>query len=147
MQDSRVGTYGTLALTLTLITKAGALASLSSSDAVFAGLVIACVWSRVLMPVVAAWLGPVNADDPLAQLGKPAGERLVVSLIFAVLITLFLADATAAGLMLGGGLLAALVCAVVVRRQLGGFTRDVLGTAQQVIELAMLVMLVASQAG
>ncbi|MGE3769666.1 MAG: adenosylcobinamide-GDP ribazoletransferase [Bdellovibrionales bacterium] len=147
MQDSRIGTYGTVVVTLSLITKAGAISSLSSSDTVFAGLVIACVWSRVLMPLVAAWLGPVRADDPVAQLGKPSGERLTISLIFAVLITLFLADATAAGLMLGAGLLAALAVAVLAQRQIGGFTRDVLGATQQIVELSMLVMLVASQAG
>jgi len=146
MQDSRIGTYGTLTLILVLVTKAGSIASLNSSDAVFAGLVISCVWSRVLTPIVAAWLGPVRADDVLAQLGKPDGTRLIMSLIFAVLITVFLADATAGGLMIGAGLLAALSMAVMSQRQIGGFTRDVLGATQQVIELAMLVMLVAAQA-
>lgn len=145
MQDSRIGTYGTLALGLLLLTKAGALASLSTSETVFSGLVIACIWSRVLMPVVAAWLGPVNADEPVAQLGKPSGQRMVLSLIFAALITLLLADFVAAGLMVGAGLVAALVVATVAQRQVGGFTRDVLGTTQQVVELSMLIVLSAVQ--
>lgn len=145
MQDSRIGTYGTLTLGLVLLTKAGALASLSTSETVFSGLLIACIWSRVLIPVVAAWLGPVNADEPSAQLGKPSGQRMVLSLIFAVLITLLLADFIAAGLMVGAGLVAALAVATVAQRQIGGFTRDVLGTTQQVVELAMLVILSAVQ--
>lgn len=146
MQDSRIGTYGTLALCLVLIAKAGAIASLSSSETVFAGLVIACIWSRVLIPVVAAWLGPVNADEPVAQLGKPDGQRLVLSLIVAALVTLFLADAVASGLMIGAGLLTALVAAAVAKHHIGGFTRDVLGATQQVVELAMIIMLTAAQA-
>lgn len=145
MQDSRIGTYGTLTIGLVLLTKAGALASLSSSEVVFSGLVIACIWSRVLMPVVAAWLGPVSADDPVAQLGKPSGQRMVLSLIFAALITLLLADFVAAGLMVGAGLVAALAVAAVAQRQIGGFTRDVLGATQQVVELSMLVILSAVQ--
>lgn len=145
MQDSRIGTYGTLTLVMVLLTKAGAIASLSTSETVFSGLVIACVWSRVLMPVVAAWLGPVNADEPVAQLGKPHGQRLVVSLIFAVLISLFLGGFVAVGLMVGAGLVAALSVAYMAQRQIAGFTRDVLGTTQQVVELSMLVVLGAVQ--
>lgn len=145
MADSRIGTYGTLTLGLVLLTKAGAIASLSTSETVFTGLVIACIWSRVLLPVVAAWLGPVSADEPAAQLGKPSGQRMVLSLIFAALITLFLADFVAAGLMIGAGVAAALVVAFVAQRQVGGFTRDVLGATQQVVELTMLIMLSAVQ--
>lgn len=145
MQDSRIGTYGTLVLGLVLLTKAGAIASMSTSETVFSGLVIACIWSRVLMPVVAAWLGPVNADEPIAQLGKPSGQRMVISLIFAALITLLLADFVAAGLMVGAGLVAALSTAFVAERQIGGFTRDVLGATQQVVELSMLIILSAVQ--
>lgn len=145
MQDSRIGTYGTLVIGLVLITKVGAMASLSTSETVFSGLVIACVWSRVLMPVVAAWLGPVNADEPVAQLGKPNGNRMVLSLIFAALITLLLADFVTAGLMIGAGLVAALAVAVTAQRQIGGFTRDVLGATQQVVELSMLIVLSAAQ--
>lgn len=145
MQDSRIGTYGTLVVGLVLITKVSAMASLSTSETVFSGLVIACIWSRVLMPVVAAWLGPVNADEPVAQLGKPNGNRMVISLIFAALITLLLADFVAAGLMIGAGLVAALAVAVTAQRQIGGFTRDVLGTTQQVVELSMLIVLSAVQ--
>lgn len=145
MQDSRIGTYGTLALGLMILTKVGALASLSSSEYVFAGLVVAGAWSRMLMPLAASWMVPVNADDAIAQLGSPAGSRLLIGLILAVLWALLLLDIVAALALLGVGMLVALFFVMFARNQIGGFNRDVLSTIQQCTELAMLVTLVALQ--
>lgn len=147
MEDSRSGTYGTLALILLLFTKIGALASYGSSQFVFAGLVVAGAWSRMLMPVVASLLKPVSDDDAIAQLGRPSGIRLAVGLVFAVLMALLLAGPLAGGLMLAAGAIAALAVMVLSRSQIGGFNRDVLSTVQQCAELAMLVTLVAFQDG
>ena len=147
MEDSRSGTYGTLALVLLLLTKVGALASYGSSQFVFAGLVVSGAWSRMLMPLVASWMKPVSSDDAIAQLGQPSGIRLVIGLIFAALLALVLGQGLAGGLMLGAGVLAALAVMLLARNQIGGFNRDVLSTVQQCCELAMLVTLVAFQDG
>lgn len=145
MQDSRIGTYGTIVLGLLILTKAGALASFSSSDYVFAGLVVSGAFSRALIPAAAAWLGPARGDDPVGQLGEPSGIRLVVGLVTAAVLALLLINIVTAVLMLVAGILAALAVTSLASRQIGGFTRDVLSAVQQCAEIAMLVMLVAAQ--
>lgn len=145
MQDSRIGTYGTLAIGLMLITKIGALSSLSTSEYVFAGLVVSGAWSRMLIPLAATWLPPVKADEAISQLGQPSGMRLAVGLIIAVLWALLLIDFVTALTMLAVGGLIALAVVAFARSQIGGFNRDVLSAVQQCSELSMLVVLVAQQ--
>ena len=145
MADSRIGTYGTLAVSLMLITRIGAISSFSSSAYVFAGLISAGAASRAIMPAVAAWLGPVDAADPSAVLAQPSGLRLMAGLIVAALVPLVLIDPVAGLAMLAAGGAAALLVALLARKELGGFTRDVLSAVQQCSELAMLVALVAAQ--
>lgn len=145
MQDSRIGTYGTLAVGLLIITKIGALSSFSNSEYVFAGLVVAGAWSRILMPLAATWLRPINADESIAQLGQPSGTRLAIGLILAALWALLLLDFVTALTLLAVGTLTALAITSFARTQIGGFNRDVLSAVQQCSELSMLVILVAQQ--
>ena len=145
MADSRIGTYGTIAVGLMLITRIGALSSFSSSAYVFTGLISAGAVSRAIMPVVAAWLGPVDVNEPSAVLAQPSGLRLMGGLIFAALLPLILIDPIAGLAMLAAGAVAALLVALLAKKELGGFTRDVLSAVQQCSELAMLVTLVAAQ--
>jgi adenosylcobinamide-GDP ribazoletransferase len=150
MRDSRIGTYGVLALTLAITLRVMLLSALD-----LAGFARATALGHVLGR--AAWL-PVVRLLPSASPGLGAelrggqglagwlattavsGAALVVatggSAIWWALVPL-----AAAGLALTGSVR-------LLRRRLGGFTGDTLGFVQQVVELSVLAAVVGlSRAG
>ncbi|WP_269713577.1 adenosylcobinamide-GDP ribazoletransferase [Caulobacter sp. NIBR2454] len=144
MKDSRVGTYGVIALVLVLGLKVAALASLAPVIAALA--LLAAHGAGRAAAVLVMRLSPYAGDASVAK-WKPVpdgvrwGEVLMAALI-AVWPMVFL---PAGNLLLGLGIGGVLALAVVflARRLLGGHTGDVLGAVEQVFELGFLLGLAA----
>jgi adenosylcobinamide-GDP ribazoletransferase len=140
MKDSRVGTYGVLALVLTLALKVAALSSLGFVLGAFA--LLAAHGLARGAAVLVMWRTPYVGDvhggkwKP-SPMGLGWGE-VAVAMILAIwpLVLLPAAPATL-GVAIGGGL--ALVVALIARRLIGGQTGDVLGAVEQVFELGFLL--------
>lgn len=149
MKDSRIGSYGTLALLLVTLLRGGAIAALPPG-AWFA-LVHVHVWARV-GPVWLLCVEPYVNDRPDAK-SQGFFETRPVHVL-----TAFAWAAAAAGLAVGLGWLAwpaALASALlpllvtgllrgVFRRRVGGVTGDLLGAAEQLGEVAAWLALCAS---
>lgn len=138
MRDSRSGAYGVLALVFSIGLRGAALAAAPSALAGLGALVAAAAWSRALIPAAMQIMPPARAD------GLGAGAGLPDATIAATAAMLGIALALAGlGLTAPLAVLAALAAAwgvvVLARRQLGGFTGDVLGAIQQCAEAAMLL--------
>src|SRR2546423_511272 len=140
MRDSRIGTFGAVALALDLLLKIGCVATLVDRGHVVAGLVAAGALSRAASPPLAALLPYPRAE------GGPGG------VLTGRLSTAAAAGAAALGVAISSvlgwtsGLWLALTAAVVAvalglcyRRWLGGATGDCLGTATELCETAVLV--------
>jgi len=149
MRDSRLGSYGAIALALSLILRIGALATLADrlGAPAAAALLLAASLSRGLALAPLALLPPARADGASASVGRPTRETLGFAAVLG---------ATILGLSLAvlplAGVLSALVCAglavlgvtAFARRRLGGQTGDVIGASQQAGEIAALVGLLAA---
>lgn len=139
MRDSRIGSYGVLALGLSLIARWAALAALA--EASIAGAVLAAVaahaGSRALLPALLAALPPARADGLSAGIGITNSRTALAALAlgFVFLLPCGLVFAVAASLGLG---LVAVLVARLALAQIGGQTGDVLGAAQQAGEIALL---------
>lgn len=145
MRDSRIGSYGTLALILSVGMRWQALAvvaAVSPATAVSAIVAVAMI-SRAGLPAMMVAM-PTARDDGL---GRSAAGGDWTGAAFAAAI-----GAAAAMVLLGPGmgLGAALVAMVVLAglgalalRQIGGQTGDVLGAGQQVSEIAVWLMVAA----
>jgi adenosylcobinamide-GDP ribazoletransferase len=145
MRDSRIGSYGALALGLAVLARAGALAALAEPAAVGAALVAAGATSRAALPAVMAALPQARADGLAVQAGRPHPLRAAAALLVAVLIALtLLGEAAPVALLVGA--LGALAIAVLARRQIGGYTGDVLGAVQQLTEIGVLFGVLAARA-
>ena len=139
MKDSRVGTYGVLALGLVLAIKVAALAKLPLATAALA-LVAAHGAGRTA--AVAVMVLERHVSDPASAKYKPAPNGVrPFELLIAVLLGLWplalLGFAGLVGAAVGGGL--ALLLALTARRLIGGYTGDVLGGVEQVCELGVLL--------
>lgn len=162
MKDSRIGTYGAVALILVVATRVAALASMSPPLGVLA-LLFAHSAGRAGACAILATLPYVRDDDsgkskPLAQ--SMRGRELAVALSAPLLVALIAlavhafhyAPAVADGQSLTVFFVvsAISVSAIVVwwrrvlLRRLGGFTGDTLGAAEQLIEVAIMLLFAAN---
>ncbi len=146
MRDSRLGTYGTLALTIVLLTKTASLALLPIGF-VAAALVTAHGLSRLSSVLVIATSVYVRTEGT----GKPVAEGVSAVSLVTIMITgiailvawcwalppMALACAVL-GLAVGQGLMR-----LFFEPKLGGYTGDTLGAVQQVSELGFYLGLLA----
>jgi adenosylcobinamide-GDP ribazoletransferase len=137
MKDSRVGSYGVLALVLAVLAGWSALAQ---AERVIAVLVAAGALSRAPMAVLMAWL-PNAREVGLSRLvGRPSGAVAGAGVALAVAVAVLLCGA--AGLWAALAVAAvALAVGLVARAKIGGQTGDVLGAAQQLGFVAAVAVL------
>lgn len=133
MRDSRIGTYGVLALILVSLLR---LLCLSLTGPV--ALLAASVVSRAPLPLL-MWVLPHARSDGLSHgVGRPPVGSVAVALALGIAASLFLTG----GQGLAAAALAVLAVYAIARVKLGGQTGDILGAGQQITDLAVLLALV-----
>src|SRR5262249_49714707 len=143
MRDSRLGTFGALALLVSFAAKVAALAALPAATIVPA-LVAAHALARGVLPAMALALPYARDAGPAGNAGRPEVPVAATAAAIAAAIALICLPVGSAVL----SILIAAACAagvsVLAMRQIGGQTGDVLGATEQVAELAVLLLLAAS---
>ena len=147
MKDSRIGSYGVVAMILSFALRAASLAALARLDSSLAAvsMLAAAGVSRSVMIWHWSALPPARTNGVAASVGAPERTARNVALltggliglvffashlgIMAAILTLFIA--AAAGQLFTG----------FVRRKLGGHTGDTIGATQQVSEIVLLATL------
>ncbi len=137
MRDSRIGSFGTLALIFSVLFRVAAIASLADIGIVMAALIAGHAASRAAMTAVMHALPNARSDGLSAGVGRP--DRIAAVLGLAVVAVAALV------LLQGAGLLAIIVAAGaaagvawLAQRQIGGQTGDVLGATEQSAQTAFL---------
>lgn len=140
MKDSRLGTYGVLALGAGIGAKVFALAALPVTVGA-AALVAAHAGGRLATVVILAVL-PYAGGIPAAKI-KPLGQGITAAGLIAAtgfgIWPLILLPALIALPALGAAALAAGLTSLASRRLYGGYTGDVLGAVEQIFEIAFLL--------
>jgi adenosylcobinamide-GDP ribazoletransferase len=145
MKDSRIGSYGVLALIVGVGLRAAALTSAVQDTRLhlLGALVAAHAGSRALLPLLMRALPPVRPGGLAASVGVPSSPSAILALVLGTA-AVFWGLGDRLGLL---GFVAAAIGMVAVgalaRRQIGGYTGDVLGAAQQVGEIILLLTAVA----
>lgn len=144
MRDSRIGTFGVLALVVATGLRAGAISYLADPLEVATALVAAACASRACI-VYAMHALPFARSDGLARrAGRPGKARTLDALAIGAAFLLF-AGGLAALLAVAFAGLATLAAVRRARHLLGGQTGDVLGSVQQVAEIGVLLACLAAQ--
>jgi adenosylcobinamide-GDP ribazoletransferase len=142
MRDSRIGTFGTCALMLSLMLRWSALASLADPLPVTMALIAAHASARATLPAFMRLVPQARGDGLSAAAGQPPLESAAAAAALGLIALGFglgPLPAIVALLLLSSG---AGVMAWLSVRQIGGQTGDVLGALEQVGEA--LVMLTAA---
>lgn len=144
MRDSRIGTFGACALTLSLLLRCAALAAIPDPILAAPALVAAHMAARATMPGFMVFVPPARADGLSAGAGSPHPISAVAGSILGLI-----------ALALGLGPLAALAALAMLAvafgllawwcvKQIGGQTGDVLGALEQFGEIAVLIVAAVS---
>jgi len=142
MRDSRNGTFGMLALALSVLVKVACLAQFGGATGLVV-LIAAHSLSRAVIAYPLLAYSPVHADGLGSQAGKPTDND--------VWLTVGIGAALAFLLLLGKGFFVALLAPIAamaaawfasrwIAERIGGYTGDTLGAVQQRAEIAFLVV-------
>jgi adenosylcobinamide-GDP ribazoletransferase len=139
MRDSRHGTFGVLALVLSVGLRAAALGTIGEPIRAGLALIAAHAASRGALPALMRILMPARADGLGAAAGQPSRAVAIIAAALGAALALALLGPRTGAIALGlsGGALA--LAAMLAHRQIGGYTGDVLGFFQQIGEIVMLL--------
>lgn len=142
MKDSRVGSYGVLALVLVTLARWSALTALLVHGGYAPALVTAGALSRAPMAVLMALLPNARGAGLSHATGRPSPATALAGLVLAAVVAVALIGWGAVP-MLFAVLGVTLWLAYTALRRIGGQTGDILGAAQQLAEVACLTVLSA----
>jgi adenosylcobinamide-GDP ribazoletransferase len=136
MRDSRLGTYGALALIFLILGKYSFLSTLAPGQ-IWRWLIVAHTASRWTVLPLCAWLPYARAEGQGKLVAKQIGmaEMITGSMVFSISVLLLSWQAALAALLVTG--LASLLTGLYFRARLSGITGDCLGATNQLTEVAL----------
>jgi adenosylcobinamide-GDP ribazoletransferase len=143
MRDSRIGTYGACALTMSLVLRWSALASLARPLPVAMAIIAAHASARAPLPTFMRYIPQARADGLSAQAGRPTAPNAAAATVLGIIalsIALGPLAATAGVLLLAA---AGIALGRASLRQIGGQTGDVIGALEQINEILVLLVCAA----
>jgi adenosylcobinamide-GDP ribazoletransferase len=150
MRDSRIGTYGTLTVCLSLMARAALLTGLLDLPPVTIVILMAgaAAFSRSLMVDLLWATRPARPDGLSVTAGRPGRGTTLAALAIGGVgagagASLLLAPEAGVLALVAAGLVLAMVRALAMRK-IGGQTGDVCGAGQVMAETAMLMVYVAT---
>ena len=147
MKDSQIGSYGVIALVLSLAARWVCLWLLwdAGSSAAIPAILAGAVLSRAAMPVLMATL-PHARDTGLSHhVGRVSQSTALLGCGVAMAMALLLLGSSALWAAIGAALVVSGL-AILARRKIGGQTGDVLGASQQLAEITVLACLLTGLA-
>ena len=142
LRDSRLGSFGGLALIFATSIKVAAIANLGAPELVAGALVAAHTLARGVLPLVMSRMTLARSNGLAADAGRPTQSAANWSLIIALLFAVLAVAPIAALVALLAALAATWLVGTLAQKKFGGYTGDVLGAVEQVAEMAILINLV-----
>jgi adenosylcobinamide-GDP ribazoletransferase len=140
MRDSRIGTFGTLALVITLLLRWSTLADIAEPRYVAIALICANASARAGMTAFMHLVPLARPDGLSSDAGRPPGQCVAAALAIGIFCLLFGFGAKGAMISLLLLAVAGIITARIAVKQIGGQTGDVLGAFEQVGEAVVLLI-------
>ncbi|MGH1367247.1 MAG: adenosylcobinamide-GDP ribazoletransferase [Maritimibacter sp.] len=146
MKDSAIGSYGVIALILSLVLRWALITSLLAADHTPLWLIAPALLSRAPMVVLAAALPNARGKGLSHSVGRPPQNAALLAVTLALLLSWLVTAALPLTVFLTAILtvsLTTIAVAAIAKRKIGGQTGDILGATQQLCESAALLALAA----
>jgi adenosylcobinamide-GDP ribazoletransferase len=143
MRDSRQGSYGIIALIVTIGLRAVALTAIGDPIGGALALIAAHAASRATLAPALYLMHPARDDGLGATAGRPTLTATLVAVAIGAVVAIGMLGPLRGGVALLATAIAVGAAAVLAQRQIGGYTGDVLGAFQQVGEIVMLLVAAA----
>ena len=143
MRDSRLGSFGALALILSVGLRSAALATLADPGLIASAMIAAHSTSRAVFPGMMAALPFARTDGLASAVGAPPPSVAATALVAGAVIAVASLGLVKGLCVAGVAFLARLGLGLLAKRQVGGITGDILGATQQAAETAALLAVVA----
>lgn len=144
MRDSRIGTFGVLAVIFSVGIRAGTLGGFPGPGTAAGALIAAAALSRGLLPATMYVMAPARKSGLAFKAGIPEDEGWVTALVLGALVGFLFLGPWGGLVALAGGVLAAAAVAWLGFKQIGGTTGDLLGAQQQAVETVVLIAAAAA---
>jgi adenosylcobinamide-GDP ribazoletransferase len=146
MKDSRIGTYGTLALIFSIALRVAAVAEMPAWTGAAALIASGAAGRAVVLPVV-SWMKYAGNTSAMKVAYSPSPLRANEIGFATIVVLIALAPLVAASARFPFEALVGICCGIVLavvvalwsRRLIGGYTGDVLGAIEQVFEVGFLL--------
>ncbi|HCP80132.1 MAG TPA: adenosylcobinamide-GDP ribazoletransferase [Octadecabacter sp.] len=138
MKDSFIGTYGVLALALSLLLRWGALCIILDLGMLWPAILTSAILSRSVMVPIMAFLPHARTEGLSHSVGRPSVQTAYIALAIAAVATFILVQFWAVWLIAACALIA-LACTIIAKSKIKGQTGDILGATQQLTEIAALL--------
>ncbi len=138
MKDSTIGTYGVVALVISLMLRWYLLTTLIDKGALAGAVLVAAVMSRAGMVWVMHRLPNARDGGLSAQTGRPDLAAALVAVGLGAVAAVAAPEVSALWLIFFA-VLVTLGAGLIARRKIGGQTGDALGATQQVLEVTVLI--------
>ncbi len=142
MRDSRIGSYGALALMMALLIRASAIAAIAHPIT----LLPVGMLGRAAMILPLRLLPPARHDGLGAAVRRPSLANVAAGLMLAGIATLAVLPLRTAATAGVAAVVAALVLTRLARSQIGGHTGDVLGATELITECAVFTVIACGMA-
>ena len=140
MKDSHIGTYGVLALGLSLIVRRVALTTVIEAGWMWCAVIAAAVLSRVPMTILMNKLPFARAGGLARSVGQPDRQAVAASITIGLVITALITGWMIIPIFIFVGL-ATIKAMWIAQTKIGGQTGDILGATQQLAEITILGVL------
>lgn len=141
MRDSRIGSYGVLALITIVSLRANIISGFAAGFATLTAFIAAAACSRAFLTILMRILPFARSDGLAAMVGRPEFSQTVAACITGCAMLFATGKIMAAFAALAMLAVIYLALKTIALRNFGGITGDVLGAAQQISETGILLLL------
>lgn len=143
MHDSRIGTYGVLALIGALLIRFTTLSAIAQAGELLPAIIASAMLSRAAIGVPMFLLPHARADGLSVQTGRPPREAVVMGALIALGVSWLFAGFVPTVIAASAIVASTYAVMTIARRKIDGQTGDILGATQLLAELAALLALAA----
>jgi adenosylcobinamide-GDP ribazoletransferase len=147
MRDSRIGAYGALALVISSFFRVGAIATLARPYLVVSALIASCMLGRAGIVVPLGILKPARTDGIAAGISRPGPIRIFLGPALALSTTFALFPFKVALASSAVGAAACIAFTAIAQKQVGGYSGDILGAVESIVEITVLTVIASISTG